>query len=144
MSKNNSTEPWYKKGLRFQCTGCGKCCTGAPGYVWLTENDIERLATHLNLSREAFINQHCRYVGKRISLKERSISYSCIFLDGKRCTVYEARPIQCRTYPFWPQNVQSPRAWEEEQSWCEGINAPDSDLIPLETIRKKLAEKEND
>ena len=38
-------EPWYKEGLRFKCTECGKCCTGAPGYVWVNKEEVAEMAT---------------------------------------------------------------------------------------------------
>ena len=42
---------WYEQGLRFTCTTCGNCCTGGPGYVWVTDEEVDRLAAHLGLSR---------------------------------------------------------------------------------------------
>ncbi|MCH7752933.1 MAG: YkgJ family cysteine cluster protein, partial [Planctomycetes bacterium] len=50
-SKNTATgdngQPWYQDGLRFKCTGCGNCCTGSPGYVWVNQAEINALAAHL-------------------------------------------------------------------------------------------------
>jgi Fe-S-cluster containining protein len=37
-------KPWYKEGLRFKCTACGDCCTGAPGFVWVNKEEMEALA----------------------------------------------------------------------------------------------------
>ncbi len=133
---------WYENGLKFKCTECGKCCGGAPGYVWLTDSDIQRLTEHLKITKEELIKKYCRQVGGRISLKERSVTYDCIFLKDSRCSVYDGRPTQCRTYPFWGKNVASKRAWNETAIECEGINSPDADLIPLSAIRKKLQEEE--
>ena len=42
-------EPWFKDGLRFKCTQCGDCCTGAPGYVWVNQEEIEALAREVKL-----------------------------------------------------------------------------------------------
>ena len=144
MSKKLSedNEVWYSQGLRFKCTGCGKCCGGAPGYVWLSEFDIERLSKHLKVSKGEFLNKHCRQVGDKYSLKERSITYNCVFLKDNQCSVYEGRPTQCRTFPFWGKNLESKRNWQETRLECEGIEARDADLIPLSTIRKKMSEEE--
>lgn len=132
-------KPWYQEGLRFKCTGCGGCCTGAPGYVWLSEEDISLLAKHLNLSREAFLKQYARLIGGRYSLKEDPRNYDCVFLKGgKACSVYVARPKQCRTFPFWKDALESPDAWKEEKARCEGIDHPDAPLIPIEEIEKHL------
>lgn len=128
-------ETWYKDGLHFKCTGCGKCCTGTPGYVWLSEADIKRLAKRLNLSQEAFLKTYTRQIGTDLSLKEDPQNYDCIFLKNKKlCTVYEDRPTQCKTFPFWKNNLKSPKTWEENKTFCEGIDHPNAPLIPFEEI----------
>ena len=39
--------PWYKDGLQFTCTQCGDCCTGAPGVVWVTDDELREIADYL-------------------------------------------------------------------------------------------------
>lgn len=131
-------EIWYKEGLNFQCTGCGKCCTGAPGYVWLEEEEVEAIAAHLHLSLEEFSRRYLRVVDGRISLKELAPSNDCIFLkEKKRCAIYEMRPKQCRTFPFWPQILKSAEEWKEAAKRCEGIRE-DAPLISLKEIEATL------
>ncbi|MGQ9631999.1 MAG: YkgJ family cysteine cluster protein [bacterium] len=111
---------FFEDGLRFTCQRCNKCCTGTPGYVYLSEEDIGRLSKGLEISRESFIKTYCRPVRGGYSLIEDE-RYNCIFWkDG--CTVYPHRPYQCRSYPFWAENVRSERAWNEEAKRCPGIN----------------------
>ncbi len=112
-------DPWYRDGLCFSCTQCGVCCTGAPGYVWVTRAEIDALAELLGIGAEAFSRKYVRKVGRRASLTERP-GGDCVFWD-KGCTVYAARPRQCRTYPFWPDVVRTRTAWEEEAEECRGI-----------------------
>jgi Fe-S-cluster containining protein len=120
MSRDAS--PWYSGGLAFECTRCGHCCTGAPGYVWVRDAEIARLAEHLGMTREAFSRRFVRQVGPRRSLIERD-NGDCVFWDRQDgCTVYEARPEQCRTWPFWPENIESQRAWERAGRKCPGID----------------------
>src|SRR5262249_1390597 len=38
------SEPWYQDGLRFECTRCGKCCSGFPGFVWVSEAELQAIA----------------------------------------------------------------------------------------------------
>jgi len=114
-----------RNGLRFHCTGCSDCCTGAPGYVWLSDVDIDALRMYFGgISIEEFACTYCRYVdvedGKALSLKEKA-HYDCIFLENGRCSVYEARPIQCRTYPFWEEILQTGETWSDESRYCPGI-----------------------
>ncbi len=122
-------EPWFDQGLRFQCTGCGKCCTGSPGYVFLSKPDLEKLSAHFLLNEEEFLKKYCRFVDGQYALLDRLESYDCIFLKEKKCSVYEARPIQCRTFPWWIQHLREPRDWEEAAVRCEGINHPDAPLV---------------
>ena len=98
MTKSN----WYQEGLRFQCTECGKCCTGAPGYVWVNEQEMEEMAAFLHISLKEFMMKYVRRVGHRYSLTESKKTFDCVFLKEKKCQVYGARPVQCRTYPWWP------------------------------------------
>ncbi len=119
---------WYEKGLSFKCTGCGKCCGKEPGFVWLTEEDIEKASTHLKLSKQDFLKKYTRFVHGRYSLIELS-NYDCVFLKEKRCSIYLARPKQCRQFPFWNDNISSPKAWEEAAKHCEGINHKEAPLL---------------
>lgn len=113
-------KPWYRDGLAFECTRCGACCTGAPGYVWVTPEEIADLAGHLGLAIEAFSRRYVRQVGGRLSLIERP-NGDCIFWErAAGCTVYPARPAQCRTWPFWPENLETPADWERTVGACPG------------------------
>ncbi len=128
------TKRWYADGLRFKCTECGGCCTGGPGYVWLEEEDIKALASKLKISREAFLRRYTRQIGKRISLLEDPLNYDCVFLKENRCSVYDGRPTQCRTFPFWPSLLKSKRDWENARSYCEGIDHPDGEIYSQERV----------
>jgi uncharacterized protein len=130
-------KPWYADGLRFQCTECGQCCTGAPGYTWVSEEEIATIAYHLNLSLKEFSKRYLRRVMGRQALLELPRTYDCIFLKDKKCQIYSVRPKQCRTFPWWRQNLSSPEAWEEAAKHCEGIN-PMAPLVPGEVIQEQL------
>ncbi|MBM4358220.1 MAG: YkgJ family cysteine cluster protein [Deltaproteobacteria bacterium] len=131
---------WYEGGLPFHCTGCGDCCTGAPGAVWVDDADLDRLATFLGLTARELDERHVRRLEGRRSLLER-FDGDCEFFDreARGCRVYEARPTQCRTFPFWPQNLESPDAWQEVRAACEGARV-DAPLVPVETVRERAAE----
>lgn len=132
------TLPWYKDGLKFECTGCGKCCTGAPGYVWVTEEEILAMAEDVALAPEEFVRRYVRLVGERLSLREteRGGEYDCIFLHGNKCQVYDSRPSQCRTFPWWARNLESQDAWMASAQECEGINKADAPHFSCEEIEK--------
>lgn len=131
---------WYAAGLAFECTECGRCCSGPEeGYVWISRDEIAEAAAAMKLSADAFFERYCRKVGKRISLIEQA-NCDCIFLadrgEGKRgCSIYQYRPMQCRTWPFWHYNLRSPAAWAAAQDRCPGINR--GMLYDRETIDKR-------
>lgn len=128
--------PWYKEGLRFHCTGCGQCCTGPAGYVWLTPSDIDEIASFLQISKESFLRRYTRAVHGRISLLERRHlgNFDCIFLKEAKCQIYPVRPKQCRAFPWWPENLRNRAAWRKCAERCEGVDHPDAPLVSHEEI----------
>jgi len=114
---------FYSNGLKFKCTQCSHCCRHEPGYVFLTTDDLLVVSAHLKILPEEFIKKYCELVDlgivKRVSIKEKD-NFDCFFWD-KGCTIYEARPVQCRTYPFWPQIMESKENWDREALECPGI-----------------------
>jgi uncharacterized protein len=129
--------PWYKKGLRFTCTGCGQCCTGEPGFVWLSDEEIHEIATYLKISNKEFLRLYTRSIFGKTSLIETRKENDCIFLKEKKCQIYNVRPKQCRTFPWWKENLQSLENWKETAERCEGINHPDAPLISFDEIEKQ-------
>ena len=111
--------PWYRDGLRFECTGCGECCRGAPGYVWVTEREVTRIAHFLGMEEAAARRQSVRRVGSRLSLKEREDGDCVFYRDG--CLIYPVRPTQCAVFPFWESNLRQPSAWEQLAVDCPGL-----------------------
>lgn len=111
---------WYAAGLRFTCTGCGSCCTGGPGYVWVSDAEIDALAGFLGLERSEFRRQYLFLGYHGYSLKEKP-NYDCIFLEAGRCKVYPLRPRQCRSFPFWPDVLRSFERWLKYARSCPGM-----------------------
>ena len=141
MSENQE-EYWYKNGLRFGCRQCGGCCTGEEGFVWVTEEDIAALAKVYDLSPYEFEVNFVRLVeGKRKSLREFP-NGDCVLFNRRtrKCMVYDIRPIQCRTWPFWEQNIDCPNSWKKTARFCKGCNNPQGQLYTIEEIRER-AEK---
>src|SRR6056297_2179094 len=97
---------WYKGGLAFECEKCGNCCSGPEeGYIWVSRHEIGLIAEHLGMSEENFRKKYTKRVGLRTSIIEQDLTHDCIFLQeiaGKNgCLIYNVRPNQCRTWPFW-------------------------------------------
>jgi Fe-S-cluster containining protein len=136
---------WYADGLRFNCTQCGNCCTGPEGAVWFTEEEGRAMAAAVGLDEATFLRRHARRLAQGWSLKERKTAhgFDCVFLDretvpGKAvCGLYGARPTQCRTWPFWTENLESPEAWEatKRTTPCPGMGV--GKLVQIESIRQQ-------
>ena len=129
---DGSDGPWYAGGLAFECTGCGGCCTGH-GYVWVDDDEVAALAEHQGRDPgEVRLLDTTPALG-RVTLREHA-NGDCIYLDGRtrRCTVYEARPRQCRSWPFWNSNLRSPQNWAEAGTRCPGVGR--GELVPLDRV----------
>jgi len=122
---NNQKQQFYAEGLCFECQRCGGCCGKAPGFVYLSKEDLQKLCEHTGLKVRQFVNKYCRfadyYEGKKVLALKEQKNYDCIFFD-KGCTVYKSRPIQCSTYPFWTWMVESKESWDEVAKNCPGMN----------------------
>lgn len=132
---------WWKKGVRFECQGSGKCCTshGEFGFVYLTLEDRERFAKVLKISTAQFTEKYCTKTGGIWHLNEDPENPDCMFLEGKRCGIYEGRPTQCRTWPFWPE-VMTAKAWKTEvAAFCPGVGK--GPLRSAEEIQQQLLEQ---
>jgi Fe-S-cluster containining protein len=130
------TEPWYQDGLRFRCTQCGHCCTGAPGYVWVDDAEIQALAKQRDATVEEITALYTRSTSRGRSLREKA-NGDCVFYDRSAgCTVYPVRPRQCRTWPFWESNLRTPEAWQHTCEICPGSGH--GELIPAEEITRRL------
>jgi len=118
---------WYKDGLHFECQQCCNCCSGPEeGVIWISKQEIEKLAEHLNMTPQELHTKYLRRIGLRISIKENQTTKDCIFLcrngNSKGCAIYNFRPIQCRTWPFWTYNLHSIDDWNTAAQKCPGIN----------------------
>ncbi len=117
-----ASKPWYSDGLAFSCQGCGDCCRGPGGYVWIDLSEIDPLATALNMSREAFTSKMLRNTPAGLALVDTQ-NGDCPLLDPNgRCRVYATRPMQCRTWPWWKENLVSAKTWANATRRCPGID----------------------
>ena len=116
----DSPDVWYADGLRFGCTRCNLCCTGEPGYVWVGRNRADAITDFLGLPVREFLSRYCRRVWWRVSLKELA-NGDCIFLTPQGCSIYPVRPEQCRSFPFWADNLTRRERWEALRNRCPGV-----------------------
>jgi uncharacterized protein len=150
-------------GLRFSCTLCGNCCSGPEGYVIVSDDEIAALAKRFAISFDECRSRFTREETVR-GKAERSLietptpahggepahtpnsTFDCIFLDRTRipgkavCGVYEDRPEQCRTWPFWPSVLRSESSWTSAKRVCPGIDTgPIRGLVQIRIDRDRFA-----
>ena len=131
--------------IRFSCTRSGKCCKsqGEPGFVALNSEDIERLEKHLGKPRSSFAvaadfssfryqkETHARWVLK-------DTHPQCSFLVDNQCSIHEVKPLQCRTWPFWPEFIDGGELSKEKLSFCKGVGR--GEPIPWEQVEAIMRE----
>lgn len=130
-----------ERGLRFGCTMCGNCCTGPEGYVLVDDDEAAALAARLGMTVQTFLDSHTHetFAGRSLTERVTPFGHDCVFLDratipGRAiCAVYEDRPGQCRTWPFWPSIVASERAWGRTKRICPGMDH--GALVTVEQVR---------
>ncbi len=129
--------PWFAPGLQFSCTGCGQCCTGSSGFVWVTDEDLTAIAEYLGRPIGEIRLLHTRFAQGKISLREHP-NGDCIYLDrNRRCMIYPIRPIQCRTWPFWEQTTRTPETWQQTCEVCPGAGT--GTFVPWEEVARQAA-----
>jgi len=131
----------YKNGIRFECQGSGNCCVSRDsyGFVYLSDVDIKRFSKFFKITQKKFKEKYCQITDGFIHLCEKSkLNGKCIFLKNKKCTVYTSRPSQCRTWPFWKDNMNV-KVWNQDISInCPGIGK--GKVIKRKEIDKFLKE----
>jgi Fe-S-cluster containining protein len=141
--KIDEKNKWWSEGVRFQCQGSGKCCLsrGQYGFVYLTLKDRKKIAEFFKIPTREFTEKYCdKDKNGNFHLIEKKMQDNCMFLKGSRCGIYEARPTQCRTWPFWPE-VMGAKTWAKEvAAFCPGVGK--GPVVPVEKILEQLKEQQ--
>ena len=132
---------FYKKNeIRFHCTGCGKCCHGNPDdqVIELLDKELEQISGYLGMGISRFKKQFVSCDEFGVESIRIGDDHRCTLLgEDNRCTVYPVRPLQCQTYPYWPEIMDTKKHWEAEAARCEGVGQ--GEVIPLALIKSELA-----
>jgi len=128
----------HQASPRFSCTGCGICCHGsANAYIAVSPAEISDIRNYLDLTEEKFTEQFLtQRLGGGWGIRLRKDGRCSLLGDNNRCRVYPVRPIQCQTYPWWPEILASKASWHKESQRCEGINH--GDIVDQAYIEQEL------
>jgi Fe-S-cluster containining protein len=124
-------------GFRFECQpGCSACCD-MEGEVYLTEQDLVRIAEHLAMQPADFEQKYVHKTARSRRLRKPA-DRQCLFHRDNRCSIHAVKPVQCRAFPFWPEIIESEASWNETAQRCPGMNK--GELIQIEVARKTADE----
>ena len=112
----------FASGIRFQCRRCGACCTGDPGLIRVTREEVRHIARHLECTDEEILSQYIRITPEGLSILEKPDG-ACQFFENSGCRIYRVRPLSCRAFPFWLSTLRSCEAWEKTRCSCPGIGS---------------------
>lgn len=130
-----------------RCQRSGRCCSGGDGYVWLEDGEADAMAASLGIDGDAF---EARFVATAPDPKEpgrlrrtlrqtpgREGGGRCSLLEGpNECSVYGARPRQCREFPFWPSVLETEDGFERARATCPGIRVEPTAAQREEAFRR--------
>ena len=119
MERLHNRSYFFDQGIHFECQQCGACCTGDPGIIYVDTDEVPRIAEYLCVGVSLFIEKYLYPFRAGYSIKERSDGRCFFYDDG--CTIYSVRPYQCKTYPFWFENLRSVKKWRRLSKECPGI-----------------------
>lgn len=131
-----------KTRLRFECTQCGACCHGdEEHYIAIREQDIERMREHLDISLGWLKRRYIEHLTGNYYSVRIGDDGRCVFLNPQgHCRIYPVRPVQCQTYPYWPEILSDTQQWYAEAKRCEGIDR--GNIVPIDTIMRALQQQQ--
>jgi Fe-S-cluster containining protein len=110
---------FFDQGIHFECQQCGACCTGDPGIIFVRKDELMRIAEYLSVQVSFFIEKYLYPIKKGFSIRELADGRCSFYENG--CTIYPVRPDQCKTFPFWFENLRSAKKWNRICKKCPGI-----------------------
>ncbi len=89
--------------------------------MFIERKEVSGIASVLGISPGRFMREYSDSYHCSLRLKG-DYKEPCIFLEKNRCLIYEERPSQCRTFPFWGEICKYPEKVKELISYCRGVS----------------------
>lgn len=150
----------FVQGLRFSCTGCGKCCNNdwdLPVTNARAES-IQKTDTYENKTRLGYTP--LKLIKGTFILGTRD-NGECVFLDGSLCEIHrdhgaDAKPLTCQLFPL--NLVKAPDGYhislsyacpavisgigpplEERREWLDQFLLIEDDIPPLSLVPETIS-----
>jgi hypothetical protein len=104
----------------FECKNSGNCCR-AEGVVVASPQEVEKMAALLKLDIVTFLNRYTKRKNGWTVIADKGFRQNCFLDHCNKCSIYEARPSACRTYPNWDYIWESEASLYKESSQCRGL-----------------------
>jgi uncharacterized protein len=117
MNANNNAKISDK--IRFSCLRCGACCK--VGFIYLKKGEADTMARSLAMPVTQFKKKYTTWLlwlGRALRWTDEG---GCVFMKDEKCSIYEARPEQCRTWPYWKRIIQNREDLLRARTYCKGI-----------------------
>ncbi len=119
--------------MRFECQpGCIRCCE-AKGFIYVTGEDVARLAAHVGLTRAEFKRRYLCGAAPLLRFRKQR-NKQCPFLLSNGCSVHAVKPLQCSSFPYWPEVLAKASERREVAGYCPGMNR--GPLVNIEAARE--------
>ncbi len=105
--------------VEFHCMNCGNCCS-IDGHVFINQEEISAISKYMAITIEEFLEKFTVSINDRIRIKGDYYN-KCIFLDNNSCRIYSVRPKQCKTFPYWLENMKYDVYIEETVEYCSAL-----------------------
>jgi Fe-S-cluster containining protein len=87
----------------------------------VTPKDIQQMAKHLSLTLKEFRARFTKKLTHGVVLI--FVKGHCVFFEEKTgCKVHAAKPRQCSTWPYWPDNIKDGRFTPAVLKICKGCS----------------------
>lgn len=105
--------------------------------MYLIETDLPRMAQFLGVPIDAFESKYVSRTARHIRLRKPP-DRQCHFHRDNKCAIHPVKPVQCRTFPFWPELIESEEAWDEAAAYCPGMGR--GELVQIEAATEIASE----
>ena len=82
---------------------------------------MKEIAGFLNMNLKDFKKKYTQLMFVLGRVLKFADTNGCVFLFNNKCRIYEARPEQCRTFPFWKRIMKNSKDKAHVAEYCKEL-----------------------